>query len=72
MNRKDRFKLGDKVVIVKEDGSFLDKGVELTIAGVDGDGIPLCKDEHGDYDYVSDLKLEYADIYNSPLWKAMR
>ena len=74
---KNRFKKGDKAVLANPDEysvkEGLYKGFEGTVAN-NPHGRVLFLEEQLDGEAIQayDEELEFADIYNSPLWKALR
>lgn len=74
---KNRFKKGDKVVLANPDelsvNAGLDKGFEGTVDNIPQGRVVILKELiRGEAIQVYDEELEFSEIYNSPLYQALK
>lgn len=71
--KRDRFKIGDVIVNIRDtDYDFIKAGESVTVVDCDGDGLPwVDKGEDVHYKCVDDVDFELYEVYNSPLFKAL-
>jgi hypothetical protein len=70
-----KFKPGDRVVITGSISGvpwiIQEVGSEVTLIGVDLEGVWYCKTENGNR-YAFEKHIEILSVYNSPLMKALK
>ncbi len=75
MEKKLSYKVGDKVVILTKDSTFLTYGKVATIVSINATDFSVkeidspCKDMCW---YIDVNKVVLEDVYNSPLYKALQ
>lgn len=71
----DRFKVGDVLIVTGKNGNNVSIGTEVMVLELDGDGVPKVSYVKGgkvSWSFVDDDHCELLEVYNSPLYNALK